>query len=532
VALARRWLDAHAAGPAFVWVHLFEPHAPYAPPEPIASRFGGDAYAGDVAAADAALEPLVAPLLAAGAGRRTIVVLTADHGESLGEHGEATHGVFAYEATLRVPLIVVAPGLDAGRVVTTPARHVDIAPTILEAVGAPIESTLRGRSLIAAAAGRDTASGGQPSATYFESLSPAFNRGWAPLRGVRRGGLKYIDLPIPELYDVPADPGEQRNLAPSRAADIAELRRALDEFATASSPSRVSESAEAAARLRSLGYTTGAATPRQTYGEADDPKRLMGLDARLQEAVRLHTSGQQPAALTIARSLVAERPDMRVGWMTLAQIQRDGRDLDGAIASMRRAHALDRQDAQAASLLAAYLVERGRAADAIGVLRPLASDDRADVQVLTTLGLAQARAGRGDEAIATIERARRADPSNHRLLVELGTVQLVANRREAARRTFGEAVARNPGLARAHSSLAAMHAEDGRAAEAIAGWREATRLDPGEFGRIFLLGMSFARAQKAEPARACLTFFAEHAPAGPYAREIAAARAWLAAQVR
>jgi protein O-GlcNAc transferase len=218
---------------------------------------------------------------------------------------------------------------------------------------------------------------------------------------------------------------------------------------------------------------------------------------------------------------------MRVGWMTLAQMQRDSRDLDAAIDSMRRAHALAPRDAQTTSLLAAYLTERGRAAEAIALLTPAASDDRADVQVLVTLGLAQAQAGRGAEAIETIERARRADPTNHRLLIELGTVQLVANRHEDARKTFELAVARNPRLARAHSSLAAIHVEDGRTVEAIASWREATRLDPSEYGRIFLLGISLARAQKTAAARTCLAFFAENAPTSAYAREISAARAWL-----
>lgn len=513
VARARQWLDAQAGKPAFVWVHLFEPHAP-----------NPQGYAADVTAADTALEPLLAPLLPPNPPTRSIVVLTSDHGESLGEHGEETHGVFAYEATLRVPLILTGPGLAGGRVVSTQARHVDIAPTILEAIGAPADPRFRGRSLI----------GPQPadSSSYFESMSPALNRGWAPLTGIVRGTLKYIDLPIPELYDLSVDPGEQRNLATSRAADVRDLDRALAAYAAEPGTSRVTETADAAARLRSLGYASGAAPPRARYTEADDPKRLVGLDKRLQEAVRLHTSGRRVEALAVARGIVADRPDMRVAWMTLAQIQRDSQDLDAAIDSMRRALALAPRDAQTTALLGAYLTQRGRAAEAIAILAPAAADDGADLQVVVTLALAQAQAGRGDEAIATMERARAAHPANARLLVELGTVQLVANRRDAARRTFEHAIARNPDLARAHSSLAAIHAEDGRPAEAIARWREATRLDPGEYGRIFLLGLGLARAQKTAPARTCLTFFAENAPAAQYPREISAARAWLAGQVR
>jgi arylsulfatase A-like enzyme/Flp pilus assembly protein TadD len=515
VALARRWLDAHAGGPWFVWVHLFEPHAPYAQGE----------YSNDVAAADAALEPLLSPLLSS-ANARTMIVFTSDHGEALGDHGEATHGVFTYEATLRVPLIVVAPGVPGGRVVTTPVQHVDIAPTILQAAGAPLDPRLRGRSLLL------PSPGAQPPTTYFEALSPAFNRGWAPLRGVMRGTLKYIDLPAAELYDVAADPREGRNLVNDRADDVRALRTALADFTIGSSASRVAENAETAGRLRSLGYASGSSPLRAKYTDADDPKRLMGLDARLQETVRLYTSGQRTEALTVAQSIVAERPDMRVGWMTLAQIQRDNRDLDGAIASMRRAHALAPDDPQTTALLGAYLTERGRPADAIALLSPAAASADADLQILVTLGLAQAQAGRGDAAIATIERARAVDPSNTRLLIELGTVQLVANRRDEARRTFELAVARNPRLARAHSSLAAIHVEDGRYAEALAAWREATTLDPGEYGRIFLLGLALARANKIGPARTCLAFFADNAPAASYPREIAAARSWLAGQGR
>jgi arylsulfatase A-like enzyme/Flp pilus assembly protein TadD len=527
VSRARRWLDAHAAGPAFLWVHLFEPHAPYAPPEPFASRFRADPYAGDVGAADAALEPLLAPLLAPGGRSNTLVVLTADHGESLGEHGEETHGVFAYESTLRVPLILYAPSLFAPRVVTSEAGHVDILPTIVDALGLPVPPNLRGRTLVAAASGREE---DMPSPTYFESLSPALNRGWAPLRGVVHRGLKYIDLPIPELYDLTVDPAETRNVIDDRAADVAELRQPLATFkADRADGTRTPESAEARARLGSLGYASAGSLLRDQYTEDDDPKRLVGVDARLQDAVRLHLAGDRSQALDVAASLVRERPGMRVAWMTLAQIQRDAGQLEPAIVSMRRAHALAPADPQTTALLGAYLTERGDPSGAIAILAPVAAAVDPDPQVLLALALAQARTGRSDDAVRSIERARAADPGNAMFLVQLGTVQLMANRRDAARRAFEAALAADRGLARAHSSLAAMHAEDGRDADAVAAWREATRIDPGEYRRIFLLGLALAKAQRAGPARTCLAFFAANAPASAYGREISTARAWLAA---
>jgi Flp pilus assembly protein TadD len=310
------------------------------------------------------------------------VVLTADHGESLGEHGEATHGVFAYESTLRVPLVLHAPTLLAPRVVSAHARHVDLAPTILDAVGAPPERAMRGRSLMEVAVGQPDP---DPPPKYFESLSPALNRGWAPLRGIALGSLKYIDLPIAELYDLASDPGEARNVVDGRPADAADLRQRLAAFADAgSATARRLESPDARERLRSLGYVSGATPERARYTAADDPKRLMGLDARLQEAVRLHTSGDHGHALVVARALVQERPDMRVAWMTLAQIQRDRRELDAAIVSMRRAHALGPQDPQSTSLLGAYLTERGQAVEAVALLSRAASVEQPDLQVLAS----------------------------------------------------------------------------------------------------------------------------------------------------
>src|SRR5262249_19423218 len=177
VAAARRGLDQAGAGPYFAWVHLYDPHAPYRPPEPYASRFPDDAYAGEVAAADAAVGNLIAPLVDEGKAGRTLVVLTGDHGESLGEHGERAHGIFAYEATLHVAPARLAPRLLPARVRDGPVGHVDVVPTILDALGVPPPPGLSGRSLLPLAAGREAAS----VPAYFEALSGQTTRGWAPL---------------------------------------------------------------------------------------------------------------------------------------------------------------------------------------------------------------------------------------------------------------------------------------------------------------------------------------------------------------
>jgi arylsulfatase A-like enzyme/Tfp pilus assembly protein PilF len=518
VARARAWLDAPHDRPTFCWVHLYEPHFPYTPPEPYASRFADNAYEGEVAAADAALAPLLQPIVENGATTRPIVVLTADHGESLGEHGESTHGIFAYEATLHVPLVVYAPGrLDPG-VRDDVIRQIDVAPTILDLAGVPLPQEIDGRS--ARTPHTDTPT------SYFEALSGALNRGWAPLRGVRRGTLKFIELPIPELYDLAADPGERRNLAEARTADVAALRSLLQSFPTTPAARRA-ERADTASRLQALGYIGGAAAPRSHYTAADDPKQLIGIDRDLQNVVSAYTAGDTSRALSEARRIAEAHAAMPLAWLELAQLQRETGDLPSAIASFKRAHVLAPDNPQIASMLGASLTQHGDTREAVAILTPLTSSDDADVEVIRTLALASARAGTFDRAIALLERARTFDSADPQLLVDEGTVQLMANRREPARAAFQAALTRDPAFPRAHSSLAAMALDDGRTADAAAHWKEAAAGDPSEFGRIFALAVANANAGRAPQARAALEFFVQSAPPSSYAGQIAQARAWL-----
>src|SRR6266571_544164 len=309
VEAARRWLDEHRGERTFCFVHLYEPHFPYDPPEPFASRFRREPYHGEVAAADAALEPLLRPLLEAGPSGRTLVVLTGDHGEALGEHGEMTHGVFAYEGTLRVPLIFFAPALLAPATVSAPVRHVDVLPTVLDALGIAVPATLPGRSLLPL-----MARGGRPETprSYFEALSSSLNQGWAPLHGLLDGSLKYVDLPIPELYDLQADPGETLNLAGSRGQELERLRGLLAaQLAEDRGAGRVKEDSATLEKLHALGYVAGgSAATKKSYTAEDDPKRLIDVDTRTREVIRLYRAGDVEGALALCRENIAQRPDM------------------------------------------------------------------------------------------------------------------------------------------------------------------------------------------------------------------------------
>jgi arylsulfatase A-like enzyme/Flp pilus assembly protein TadD len=524
VALARRWLDSLGGRPFFCWVHIFEPHYPYEPPEPLASRFREHPYDGEVAAADAALAPLLEPLLDSGDESRTLVVLTADHGEALGEHGEATHGIFAYEATLRVPLVLYQPRLFRPRIVSEPARHVDLLPTILDALSLPVPDGLPGRSLLPMAAG---ASGGAAT-TYFEALSGLLNRGWAPLHGVIANGTKYVDLPVPELYDLRSDRAEAHNLANSRPLEamrslLAPLRAA--DIGAARSP----ESAETQERLRSLGYVVGATAPaRERYTEDDDPKRLIPLDRLLQDVIGLYLDGELPAALVRCRELVRRRPEMTISLLHLAHLERESGNLAAGVEALQQALALNPEDATALSLLGAYLTQAGRAREAVDRLEPHARRPDPDVEVLTALGLALAKLGRTKDALATLGRAREVEPKNAMVLVDIGTVHLMAGDQAKAREVFEAALTQNPYVARAHSSLGFLAAEAGRGQDALEHMRRAVALDPRECDRLLALSQLVWRKAGPTAARPFLELFVVSAPEKPFARSLERVRGWLA----
>ncbi len=529
VARTRRWLEAQRGRPFFCWVHVFEPHYPYQPPEPFAARFPGDPYHGEVAAADAALGPLLEPVLAAGGQGRTLVVLTSDHGESLGEHGELTHGIFAYEATLRVPLILYQPRLFDARRVFAPARHVDLLPTILDALALAPPAGLPGRSLLRVAAGAPA----EETTSYFEALSGQLNRGWAPLTGVIHDRVKYIDLPIPELYDLGVDAREDSNLAGRQPRQLEEWRNLLAPLRSRPGPAgRQAEDRETQERLRSLGYLAGGSAPaKQRYTESDDPKNLIAIDGRLQEIAGRFFAGDLPGALARGRDLVALRPQMPLAWLYLAHLQREAGDLAGAVESLRKAHALGPRDATTLSLLGAYLTQAGRPREAVALLAPAAGGAEPDLDILASLGLALAKLGRTSEALEVLGRARVQEPRNPMVLVQLGAVQLMAGHREPAREAFETALKLNPDSVRAHSSLGLMAAEDGHADRALEHWRAAVALDPQECESLLTLGVLLWRRGRPADGRLYLDLFLASAPPARYASEIERVRGLLAGSV-
>lgn len=512
---ATSWWREHEGERRFLWVHLYDPHAAYEPPPPFSDRYRDRPYLGEVAATDAFLGPLLEPFLE-GREPPALLIVTGDHGEALGDHGEQTHGLFAYEATLKVPLILWGNGIASGSD-PRPARHVDLVPTIVGRLGLDAPRPLPGRSLLGAPPG--------PAAvTYFEALSTFLNRGWAPLRGVLQDGHKLIQLPIPELYSVEADPEERRNLAEASRQRVRRLAHHLPEESPWP-PERRRIEPEEAARLRALGYLAGSAPAKAEYGPEDDPKRLVHIDRMLHEAIDHYSRGRYEAAATVARQIVAQRPDMAEGYDHLSLALRQLERLDEAVAVLR--DGLERSGGREslARHLGQTLSEIGRAGEAVAVLEPFA--DGGEPETLRALGAALSDAGQHRRALAMLERAWAATPNDPRILEAQGVALLRLEQPEAARDALSQALEMNEDLPFTWNTLGvALYRLEGPEA-AIAAWEKAVALDPRQYDALYNLGLVAAATGAHDTARRALERYVATAPPERFAAEIAKARSLL-----
>lgn len=472
VALAQRWWDDNASQRRFLWLHLFDPHAPYSPPPAFALRYPESPYLGEVAATDSHLSLLLEGLLeqepAATNDQRPLVVFTSDHGESLGEHGEFSHGLFAYEATLRVPLVVwgagVEPGLDSRA-----ARHIDLLPTIAQAVGIDPPGELPGRSLLEPSATH-------PRVSYFEALSGNLDYGWAPLQGVLKDGMKLIDLPIPELYDLAVDPREVDNLI-ARRPDSARELKALLPTQSAWTPLGAEPSAEVAARLKSLGYVGGPSIERDRYGPDDDPKNLIEIDHKLALLGELAIAGDLEAAIGLAKEVLATRPTMGAASVYLANLQLEaGRPLE-AIDTMRRSQQLGVASRDLLRQLALTLIGIGEATEGLDVLAPLL-EDAGDLEARNHEALALAYLGREEQALASLRAIVTIAPTDVRAHENLSFVLLRMERFEEALAAARRTLDLDPGRAGSWNNLAIALYNLGRRSEAADAWKHSLDLEP------------------------------------------------------
>ena len=504
---AVKWWRSNEGRKRFMWVHLYDPHAPYSPPDPFNAQFRDDEYLGEISYVDAQLQQQLAPLLG-----NAFVVVTGDHGEARGEHGEETHGLFAYEPTLKIPLVVAGPGVQH-RVVADYVRHIDIVPTILEAAGGQKPGDLRGQSLLDATIGsRDS---------YFESLSASINRGWAPLTGIIHNQTKYIDLPITELYDLPRDPHEQKNVRDDRRRDVEEARKLLAPLIAAPA-TRGTISEEEAANLRALGYISGAAAARHDYTAADDPKTLVPLDRKMHDAIDAFEHGDRAKAERLAGEVVKVRPEMDAGRTLYAFMLQQNEKLGPAIEQLRVVTSKPNAATDDLVQLGLLYSETGNPRAAVDLLAPRATGG--DPDVLNTYGVALSDSGKPDLAAQQFQRVLASDPNNAPALQNLGILSLKRGDMQAAATSLTHALELNPRLPLAWNTLGVVYAQQGDFGRAVDFWKRAVAIDPHQYDALFNTAIVEAKAGHVAEAREAFSRFVATAPRERYAADIASAR--------
>jgi arylsulfatase A-like enzyme/Tfp pilus assembly protein PilF len=478
--LALAWLGDHsavnAAGarrPLFLWVHLYDPHYPYAPPEPYATRYHDSLYDGEIAFADAQAGRLFICLKKQGLWEKALVVVAADHGEGLGEHAEKNHGFFIYNSTLHVPLIARIPGISP-RVVKTEASLIDVMPTVLDAMKLPIPAGVQGRSLLAGMEGRDSPSSGPRRELYAETYLPLLHFRWSNLRAIQEQGLKYIDAPRPELYDMRADPDELRNLAGQRPAVASELRTKLLSLIERDTPGGSSGTQQVLtdpvllARLRSLGYVATGSTYADPQGKPlPDPKDRIQVYELFSEAMSDGQNGRYQESLQkLEDAEKTERRSLPINYLMALDYYRL-KDFPHAAESFKSAVELDPKFA-----LATYY-----------------------------LGLTQSQMGDSEAAARSLRHALELDPTNFSAAFDLGALLLKANRVDDAVSEFQKAVEINPDYAKAFEALGEIYLYQKRPDDAVRALERAVRLQP-EFAKAHhTLGLAYQALGRTEDAQ-------------------------------
>ncbi len=534
VARVEQWLDARTpevkAMRTALWVHLYDPHDPYEPPEPYASKYADRPYDGEVAWTDDVLGRLRTLLESRGLWTDAVVVAMADHGEALGEHGETGHGFFAYETTLKIPFVILAPGLPAGTTVAGTVRTIDVMPTVMELLGvaaagsaAPVATlgAANAKAGVAVMAPRMTGTslvtnlkaGGPPIAhtTYAESLSPLVHYQWSDLRVLREGPWKYILAPRPELYDLASDPGEQRDLAAAQPARARALRAALEtmlreERARVVDADRLGSpaaalSADTLQKLGALGYVSpGAGTTATAQGA--DPKDKVAefstLNGLMRDGLTLLRQRQFAAsAVKLTELRNAGAGSFQVHFYLGRALSGLGRGRE-AEASFARAVALMPSFGEAHLALANARIARKDFRGALDALQQGHTALPRDAALVDRAGQVWQQLGDRSQALAAYRRVMTLAPGDALVRWRAAGVLLDLRQPAEALALYREATVLDPSVPDYWNALGTVLGGEGQHQAAAAAFREATTRDPKNARYAYNLGLVLQRDGRAD----------------------------------
>lgn len=502
VAKALDWVQK-AKTPWFLWVHCFDPHQRYDPPEPFKTQFKDHPYNGEVAYVDFALGKLFDYLETNRLYDRTSIFFTGDHGESLGEHGETTHGYFAYNGTLWVPLILASPGLGPGKV-SQDVCHIDLFPTVCDILGIKKPDFLQGVSLLPTVKGKKL----PERMIYFESMYPYYSRGWAPLKGFIEGGIKYIESPIPEFYDLEKDFDEISNLA--LKVNLKKYSQTFAEYVGKISyadknPTSRKIDREALEKLKSLGYVSSPqAVKKDNFTRLDDLKVLLPYQNKLQMAMGAYHKGNIDEGIALLKEIIAVRKDFDLAYSYLATLYKEKRQMREAVAVLKEGFENNPSSFKLITSYGIFLVDAEFYDEAIAVLQSGLALIDYDPELWNYLGVAYYRKGDFQNGLNAFEKALALDKNYPIAFNNLGSLYLSlflkTNRKEDfqnAIQNFEKAVELDPNYASAYNGLGAAYLKIQDLEKAVFYWEKAVAIKPDYGFALYNLGLVYlARGQK------------------------------------
>jgi arylsulfatase A-like enzyme/cytochrome c-type biogenesis protein CcmH/NrfG len=452
------WLGKNSNAPFFLWMHLYDPHFPYRPPAPYSEEYKSHPYDGEIAFADEQVGRVIRFLKDGHLLQNTLVVLSGDHGEGLGEHGEQTHGFFIYNSTLHVPLIFRLPGEGTGKTAPEPVSLADILPTVLQVLNIPVPAEVQGQSLTPILAGTSPT---QPRSLYSETFLPRLHFNWSELRGIEMERYHFIDAPKPELYDLTKDPNELENLYSQKNAVATELRTKLTAMIREYTPG--TELAEKTGldpalmeRLKSLGYAgfSGGGDPKVKSADLPDPKDRIQVYELISEGMAASQHGQYQESIEKLNAALATEPNSVSVHYLLGLDYYRIQDFAKAIDHLQAVIARSPDYALAVYQLGLCYAKAGNMPDAILNLKRALQLDGTNFSAAYNLGAAYMHEGKATDAASALRQALTISPDYVAARTALGEVLLYQGQTDEALEQLRRAVATAPGDARAHASLA------------------------------------------------------------------------------
>jgi arylsulfatase A-like enzyme/tetratricopeptide (TPR) repeat protein len=495
---ALAWLEGQKADPFFAWIHLYDPHVPYAPPEPFASEYArrGPAglYDGEIAFMDSEIGRVAAWLEANGLAGKTIVVLVGDHGEALGSHGEGTHGYFVYDYALRVPFIVATPfaGLR-GKRVASQVSTADVVPTILDLVNVPSPVRVQGRSLVP----RMFEPGRKDDApAYGESMAPNLQFGWSALHALRTARYKYIETPRAELYDLVRDPDEQVNVL-TQFSDVAlemkeELRKLMTETSLgAPTPQAANLDKDTMERLSALGYIGAPVSAKKASGGSwplADPKDKLPVFSAVTRAGELILEEKYGEASLALESALREEPTIPQALLLLSTCYVELGRGEEAKAKLDVLLKDNPESVQALISLANILLEEGKTEDVIALCKRTLSVDDKNTQAYTLIGEVFLERENYVEALPYFEKAVETQPKITRTRLNMAACLVGSKKYDRAEAELNAVIRDSSKFPLAHYNLGLLYEEQGKLEEARAAYAEEVASFPQEYKARFNLG--------------------------------------------